>query len=90
MLPLHQFLLVAALSGAVFAFPSVASELEEYDALRAALVRSPAKKDRPLPKWVKAQEFEPRPHYWLELQRPVLAAPVPQTPPVTANDAPRP
>lgn len=69
MFPLNHVLVVAALSGAVFSFPSLASEMDEYDALRDALVRSQAKKDRPIPKWVKAEDWQPRPHYWLDLKK---------------------
>jgi len=60
---------VAALSGAVFPLPVISSELEEYNELKAAMVRSTAKKDHLLPKWIRAREFEARPHYYLEADR---------------------
>jgi len=69
MFPLHQFFLLAALSGAVFPRPSLASELDEYYALKAALVRSSAKSTPQLPKWIKADELEARPHYWLDAKK---------------------
>lgn len=77
MFSLHHFFVVAALSGAVFPFPSFASELDEYEALKTALVRSAVSKDRPLPKWIKADDFEPRPHYHLDDKpRPLERPPV--------------
>lgn len=88
MFALHQFFVVAALSGAVFQFPAFASELDEYHALKDALVRSKAKKDRPLPRWIKAEEYEPRPHYWLTLKVPQVEALQP-TPALTDNEKSR-
>jgi len=71
MFPLHHFFVVAALSGAVFPLPVISSELEEYNQLKAAMVRSAAKKDHPLPQWIRARarEFEARPHYDLDSDR---------------------
>jgi len=77
MFALHHLFLVAALSGAVFQFPAFASELDEYYALKDALVRSKAKKDRPLPRWIKSEEYEPRPHYWLTPKARQVDAPQP-------------
>jgi len=69
MFPLHHFFLVAALSGAVFPLPVISSELDEYNNLKAAMVRSAAKKDHPLPRWIRAREFEARPHHDLDSDR---------------------
>jgi len=88
MFVLHHFFVVAALSGAVFPLPSQAGELEEYEALKSALVRSTSKKTPDLPIWIKvrAKEFEPRPHYWLDLQpRDNRSAPLPEP---VKNDTP--
>lgn len=53
-------------------FPLIASagEWEAYQELKAAMVRSTAKAPRPLPKWLEALDFEPRPHYWLDRGKP--------------------
>lgn len=42
-----------------------ANEWQAYQDIKAALIRSTSKHDRPLPKWLAAQDFEPRAHYWL-------------------------
>lgn len=63
----RQILVVwTALSGAVFPLSGQASELDEYENLKAALVRSDAKKDRKLPQWLAVKTFEPRPHEYLD------------------------
>jgi len=66
MFALHHFFVVAALSGAVFPIASSAGEIEDYYELKAALVRSNAKETPKLPKWIRAEEYEPRPHFWLD------------------------
>lgn len=55
----------AALSSAVFPIVTIAGEWEAYQDLKAAMVRSTAKHDRPIPKWLVAPDFKPRP--WLDL-----------------------
>lgn len=60
----------AALVVAFFPLITIAGEWEAYLELKAAMVRSTAKATRPLPKWLEALDFEPRPHYWLDRGKP--------------------
>lgn len=60
----------AALVVAFFPLIACAGEWEAYQELKAAMVRSTAKAPRPLPKWLEALDFEPRPHYWLDRGKP--------------------
>lgn len=62
----------AALVVAFFPIIACAGEWEAYQELKAAMVRSTAKATRPLPKWLDALDFEPRPHYWLDRNKPPL------------------
>lgn len=60
----------AAFVVAFFPLIACAGEWEAYQELKAAMVRSTAKAPRPLPKWLEALDFEPRPHYWLDRDKP--------------------
>jgi hypothetical protein len=54
-----------AFSGVGFA-ADLGDQLTPYLEMKAAVARSKATSSRPLPAWLKAREFEPRPHYWLD------------------------
>jgi len=57
----------AGLVLALFSPLGYTGEWESYQDLKAHVVRSDkAAKSRPLPNWVTAREFEPRPHYGLD------------------------
>jgi hypothetical protein len=71
--------------------PSFSGEWDAYQDLKAAIVHSSAKRDRPLPSWLQVKPFQPYPHYYLDDKNakpaPVLtvAVPAPKT-----DDAPCP
>lgn len=72
----------AGLVLALFSPFSYSGEWEAYQDLKAHVVRSDkAAKARPLPIWLTAREFEPRPHYWLEVKQPNTPPP-PQNAPL--------
>ncbi len=58
-----------AASAALFPSPSSAGEFEEYQALKAAMVRSVAKRDIPLPPWVSNLDYRrPDSFYWFDVR----------------------
>lgn len=77
----------AGLVLALFSPLLYANEWQSYLDLKAALIRSEKTvKPRPLPNWLTALDFEPRPHYWLENKNPPVTesanvARVPAPPP---------
>lgn len=64
---IHALVMLAGLafSGVGFA-ADLGDQLTPYLEMKAAVARSKATSSRPLPAWLKAREFEPRPHYWLD------------------------
>jgi len=67
MLLLQNLVFWAALSGAVFPLSASAGEWEEYLALKASLVVSkPSQPAKPLPIWLRVEEWQPRPHFRLD------------------------
>ena len=71
----------AGLVLALFSPVIYAGEWESYKEIKANLIRSEkGSKSLPLPTWINALEFEPRPHYWLDDKK--SATPIP---PVSQN-----
>jgi hypothetical protein len=63
---------------ALFSIPVQAGEWENYLELKEAVVRSKAKRDIPLPSWIDARPYEPRPHSYLETRKPQAPALAPE------------
>jgi hypothetical protein len=53
-----------AASAALFPFPAPAGEWENFKDLKEALVRSSAKRDRPLPPWVASLDYQRPSHFY--------------------------
>lgn len=76
---LVQIVLIwGAASAALFPSVSQSSEWDDYKELKAAMVRSSAKRDLPLPSWVSTLD-KPRPVHWYWLgPSKAVSAPLPE------------
>lgn len=78
MATLQITLIWGAASAALFPSVSQSSEWDDYKELKAAMVRSTAKRDVPLPGWVASLD-KPRPDHWYWLgPSKAVAVPLPE------------
>lgn len=63
---LQIIMIWGAAQAALFSFPAHAGEWESYKDLKQALVRSPARRDVPLPLWVNRLDYT-RPYYFWDV-----------------------